>query len=84
MLEKQIDKLEESLPPIKYFIHPGGSLEAAHLHYARTLARRVERRYISYSNEKDQLKFFNRLSDYLFVAARYMNHVNKVEDLGVK
>lgn len=84
ILEKSIDDIDLKLPPLKNFIHPGGSLEASHLHYARTIARKVERRYIAYYSQDKQgiyLKCFNRLSDYLFTSARYMNIINKVDDI---
>lgn len=87
ILEKEIDKMESELKPLMNFIHPGGSLEACHIHIARTIARRVERRYVSYYSDKDEkkyLKIFNRLSDYLFVLARYANHIQKVEDVIIK
>jgi len=83
-LEKEIDILEEALPPLKNFINPGGSYQAANFHVARSLTRKVERRYFTYSNTNDSskiyLKFFNRLSDFLFVASRYVNFLNKVKE----
>jgi len=87
VLEKEIDRMESELAPLKNFIHPGGTLEASHLHIARTIARRVERKYVNFYGDKEEkkyLKIFNRLSDYLFVLARYMNHVQKVEDVIIK
>lgn len=78
--------MESELSPLKNFIHPGGSLESSHFHIARTIARRCERRYINHygEEEKKYLIILNRLSDYLFVAARYMNHVQKIEDVIIK
>lgn len=87
ILEKEIDRMDSELPPLKNFIHPGGTLEASHLHIARTIARRVERKYVTFyadKEEKKYLKIFNRLSDYLFVLARYMNHIQNVEDVIIK
>jgi cob(I)alamin adenosyltransferase len=84
ILEKDIDIMEDKLPVLKNFIHPGGSIESSHLHSARTIARRVERRYVTYSevyNITTHTKFFNRLSDFLFVSARYMNYINNVDDV---
>jgi len=75
------------LPPLKNFIHPGGSIESSHLHVARAISRRVERKYISYTNDTENdanIKFFNRLSDYLFVCARYMNFLKKTDDVLLK
>lgn len=84
-LEHEIDRMTEKLPPLRNLIQPGGSIEASHLHYARTLTRRVERRYVKYSKyttpNKDLLIFFNRLSDYLFVSARYSNYLKGVDDV---
>lgn len=81
-LEKKIDQMEEILPPLKNFINPGGSLAASHLQVARAISRRVERRHVQYSKDKSQvhLKFFNRLSDFLFVASRYVNHLSNQDD----
>ena len=74
--------MDEILPQLKNFINPGGSIEAAHLQIARAISRRVERRYVTYSKEKSKiyLKFFNRLSDFLFVASRYTNHIKQMND----
>lgn len=73
-LEKIIDEYNASLPPLKEFILPGGSIPAATCHYARTVCRRAERQLVSLSKEisvnKNSLKFLNRLSDLLFVFAR--------------
>jgi cob(I)alamin adenosyltransferase len=76
-LEKWIDSYEEQLPALKNFILPGGSQAGAHLHLARTVCRRAERNIVALKQEEDinptVLRFINRLSDYLFVAARYAN-----------
>jgi cob(I)alamin adenosyltransferase len=81
-LEKQIDQMDDQLPPLKKFINPGGCPASAHLQVARAISRRVERRYVTYSREKSKnyLKFFNRLSDFLFVSSRYINHLNNEND----
>jgi cob(I)alamin adenosyltransferase len=87
ILEKEIDRMEMELPQLKNFIHPGGSLEASHIHICRTIARRVERRYVNFYGDKEEkkyLKIFNRLSDYLFVLARYMNHIQNIDDVIIK
>lgn len=77
-LEKMIDKLNTDLPPLKEFILPGGTQTASHLHLARTVCRRAERKIISlHAEEKVRppiIKFINRLSDLLFVMARFENH----------
>jgi len=76
-LEKWIDKMEEELPPLRNFILPGGSMAGAWSHVCRCICRRAERRivelaYLSVVREVI-LPFMNRLSDYLFVLARYIN-----------
>lgn len=76
--ERAIDALEEDLPPLKTFILPGGGEAGARLHMARTVCRRAERRLIALaaSSEVDPvgIRWLNRLSDLLFVQARYANH----------
>ena len=73
-LEKEIENLEASLPPLDHFILPGGSEASSRLHLARVVARRAERKVVSFSREYDvdpqALKFLNALSDYLFLLAR--------------
>ena len=84
LLENGIDKYEEKLEPLKQFILPGGIKGASLLHLARSVCRRAERLVTSLSeNEKISnliLIYLNRLSDLLFVLARFENSVNKVED----
>lgn len=81
-LEKEIDEIEKSLPKIKNFILPGGSKAGAGIHLARTIARRAERSIVVLSeNEKINgyaQEYINRLSDWLFVLARYANHQEKI------
>ncbi len=85
-LEKAIDKLEKNLTPLNKFILPQGARDSAALHFARTICRRAERSIVRL-NEKEVLhnktilKFINRLSDFLFVLARYSNKVNNTEDI---
>ncbi len=83
-LEKSIDRMTEILTPLKEFILPGGSEPAAFLHLSRTVCRRAERLVVQVLEEKPQcqsaedlraLRYLNRLSDYLFVAARLSNHL---------
>jgi cob(I)alamin adenosyltransferase len=78
-LEAEIDRLNDELEPLRSFILPGGSAAAAYLHLARTVCRRAER-LIAELNDKagesvtpEVLKYVNRLSDFLFVAARHAN-----------
>ena len=78
-LEREIDALNSELSPLKSFILPGGSPAAAGLHVARTVCRRAERLMVELASEPDEpvsaaaIKYANRLSDFLFVAARYVN-----------
>ncbi len=79
VLERAIDEAQSDLPPLANFIHPGGSTAGAHLHVARTVCRRAERLMISLRDEDpeislDTVRFVNRLSDALFVWARWINH----------
>lgn len=74
LLENEIDKMEESLPPLKNFILPGGHPTVSHCHVARCVCRRAERLAVALSMEDTVepvlIKYLNRLSDYLFVLAR--------------
>ena len=83
-LEGAIDDLEEDLPPLTRFVLPGGTRTAAALHVARTVCRRAERRAVALAAEAEVeptvLAYLNRLSDYLFVAARAANHRAKKEE----
>jgi len=84
-LENNIDKFEEKLEPLKQFILPGGTKGASFLHFARSVCRRAERLVTLLSkNEKISnlnLIYLNRLSDLLFVLARYENSINNVPDV---
>src|SRR5262249_9594856 len=87
-LESQIDELTAQLPPLKRFILPGGSVTAARLHLARTICRRAERHLSTLMQQTpadpvgDQpLIFVNRLSDLLFVLARFANKVEGLPDV---
>ena len=76
-LEQEIDAMNASLRPLDSFILPGGSAAAAHLHLARTIARRAERLVSDLAQREpvnpEALKYLNRLSDHLFVLARKLN-----------
>ena len=83
-LEQWIDRLEADLPPLRRFILPGGSPAGAALHLARTVCRRAERRITSLGPDEvdgDLRAYVNRLSDFLFVAARAVNHRAGVPEL---
>jgi len=83
-LERAIDRAQQDLQPLPNFIHPGGSLAAAHLHLARTIARRLERLLITLGEEEEIgaaiRRYVNRLSDALFVWARWINHALGVQE----
>jgi cob(I)alamin adenosyltransferase len=84
-LEREIDRMETELEPLKTFILPAGSLAAAHLHVARTVCRRAERLVVALHDESpatlSTIAYLNRLSDYLFVAARFANKRAGIEDV---
>lgn len=84
-LEAAIDDMEASLSPLRAFILPGGSPQSSALHHARTVCRRAERRTIDMEDGTDAVRatiiYLNRLSDFLFVAARFANFQAGVEDV---
>ncbi|MCX8999955.1 cob(I)yrinic acid a,c-diamide adenosyltransferase [Rhizobiaceae bacterium BDR2-2] len=88
-LETEIDALNATLDPLRSFILPGGSPAAAWLHFARTVARRAERQMVALSKTEDEIVssaaigYINRLSDFLFVAARHTNDGGKADILWV-
>ncbi|MES1254501.1 MAG: cob(I)yrinic acid a,c-diamide adenosyltransferase [Acidobacteriota bacterium] len=81
-LEQLIDHLEGALPPLQRFILAGGSGPGATLHLARTVCRRAERRMVALQPpvEAVLVRYVNRLSDLLFVMARYVNHRSEVPE----
>jgi cob(I)alamin adenosyltransferase len=83
-LEAEIDALNERLPPLQSFILPGGTAAAAALHLARTVSRRAEREAVRLAETGEPvsgpaMRYLNRLSDFLFVAARWANDGGKAE-----
>jgi cob(I)alamin adenosyltransferase len=88
-LEAEIDELNADLDPLRSFVLPGGSGAAATLHIARTVSRRAERLMVDLARmdgeivSKDALAYVNRLSDFLFVAARWTNDKGKSDVLWV-
>ncbi len=88
-LEREIDALNAGLEPLKSFVLPGGSEAAAAMHVARAVVRRAERRMASLAAAPREtvgapsLKYINRLSDFLFVAARYLNRSGEGDILWV-
>jgi len=84
-LEKKIDIMDNKLDPLKNFILPGGSRGAAFCHLARTICRRAERVLVTLNKEElispQIIIYINRLSDFLFVVARFINNQQNVADL---
>ncbi len=84
-MEKEIDQMEGELTPLKHFILPGGGKPSALLHLARTVCRRAERGLVSLSHTEtlrsEILIYLNRLSDFLFVMARYSNLKAGIKDV---
>lgn len=88
-LEQEIDEMNAELKPLRSFVLPGGTPGAAALHVARTICRRAERLMVELAAEPHEpvsdaaLKYVNRLSDFLFVASRYVNDRGKSDVLWV-
>jgi len=88
-LEHEIDEMNTELKPLRSFVLPGGTPAAAALHVARTVSRRAERLMVALAGEPNEpvgpaaLKYINRLSDFLFVASRYVNDRGKSDVLWV-
>lgn len=88
-IEAEIDELNAELQPLKSFVLPGGSAAAAALHVARTVCRRAEREMVTLSVLAGEdvspaaMKYINRLSDFLFVASRYVNDRGRSDVLWV-
>lgn len=84
-IEGWIDRLDASTPKIRAFVLPGGCEAAARAHVARTVCRRAERRIVALAREEEVdeevLRYFNRLSDYLFILSRYLNHKAGVDEI---
>lgn len=86
-IEKAIDRFNADLEPLRSFVLPGGSAAAAHLHVARTVSRRAERLMVALAESEPvsdaALRYMNRLSDFFFVAARWMNDHGRADVLWV-
>ena len=86
LLEDKMDEMDTVLPEMKFFIIPGGHVAVSHCHIARCVCRRAERLCVE-MQEQDTfveplvLQYINRLSDYLFVLARYVGHKLQVEEI---
>ena len=89
-LEAEIDAFNRDLEPLRSFVLPGGAQAASFLHLARTIARRAERLMVELAASEGEpvgapaLRYINRLSDFLFVAARFANDQGKSDVLWVK
>lgn len=85
LLEQWIDEMQAKLPELHAFILPGGHSSGAMLHLARSISRRAERLTLPIANRADVSKhvliYLNRLSDYLFVVSRYVNHLERVPEV---
>lgn len=85
VMEGWIDALDEQTPKMNSFVLPGGTTTAALFHMARTICRRAERRILDLAEESyvdpAVIRYVNRLSDYLFIAARYSNFILGVSDV---
>lgn len=83
-LEKAIDTMNETIPPMKHFVLPGGSILVSNCHIARCICRRAERICVGLNSQEliDSviLSYVNRLSDYLFVLARKLTYDNNIEE----
>lgn len=82
-MEVKIDEYDNQLKPLKNFVLPGGHIAAAQLHIARTICRRIERNLVNFAQDniseipQNSIQYINRLSDFLFVMARYVNYKMK-------
>ena len=89
LLEKEMDRMNEAIPPMKNFVLPGGHAIVSHLHIARCVCRRAERCAVrleveSLETESLILKYLNRLGDYLFVLSRYIAHLLNAPEIAWK
>jgi cob(I)alamin adenosyltransferase len=88
-IEEEIDRLNADLEPLRSFVLPAGSAASAALHVARTVARRAERQMVALNDteseivSREALAYINRLSDFLFVAARWANEKGRADVLWV-
>ncbi len=83
-LEVAMDEMDETLPPLKYFVLPGGHQAVSYCHIVRTICRRAERIILSMSEQTEVneiiLKYINRLSDYFFVLSRFLSKKFNVKE----
>lgn len=86
LLEKEMDTMNEVLPPMKFFLLPGGHIAVSTTHVARCVCRRAERCCVNMQEqqlfiEPFVIKYLNRLSDYLFVLSRYIGHLLQISEI---
>src|SRR5690554_92506 len=85
LLERQMDKMEAALPPLRHFVLPGGHPAVAQCHITRTVCRRAERRIVAMSAHTEVnewvVRYINRLSDYFFVLSRHLANYFNIEEI---
>lgn len=86
LLEREIDHMNDALPAMKFFVLPGGHVAVSTAHITRCVCRRAERLCVNMQEheifvEPLVIKYLNRLSDYLFILARYIGHISNVEEI---
>ncbi len=86
LLEREIDKMNDELPPMKFFVLPGGHVAVSTVHVVRCVCRRAERLCVNMQEhemviEPLIIKYLNRLSDYLFTVSRYLAHILNVNEI---
>ena len=89
LLENEMDRMDESLPPLKFFVLPGGHIAVSQLHITRCVCRRAERCCVRLELESLEvepiiIQYLNRLSDYLFMLGRYTAHLLKAQEIAWK
>lgn len=88
LLEEEMDRMDESLEPLRNFILPGGHPSISYCHLARTVCRRAERRAVALAQLEEVpailIQYLNRLSDYFFILGRYQAKAIGVEEVAWK
>lgn len=80
-IEAYIDKYSDRVEPLRNFVLPGGSLFSGYLNVSRSICRRLERILVLYNSNLYYIKYINRLSDLLFILARYVNKIEEIPDV---
>lgn len=85
LLEEEIDKIDSLIPPLKFFVLPGGCGGSSWAHVCRTVCRRAERRIYNLMEQVEidpiALKYINRLSDYFFLFSRKQNFIHNIDEI---